>query len=88
MKLTTLTCLAAAAAPLLSCSSPQSSSSDEATMANTPRVAAQALDTLKSRYPNLDEARAAKGVAQAAALWRARATAAQSALWSSAQPNT
>jgi hypothetical protein len=40
-------------------------------MKNNPLVAAQTLDSLKARYPNLDVARATKGVAQAAALWRA-----------------
>ncbi|MDR2814994.1 MAG: hypothetical protein LBB79_10140 [Prevotellaceae bacterium] len=69
MKLTTLTCLAAVTAPLLSCSGLQRSN-NETTMSSNPRIAAQALDSLKARYPNLDESRAAKGVAQAAALWR------------------
>jgi hypothetical protein len=70
MKLTTLTCLAAVAAPLLSCSGLRSNRSDETTMISNPQTAARALDTLRSRHPHLDEARAAKGVAQAAALWR------------------
>jgi hypothetical protein len=65
---------AAAAAPLLLCSSSCSSSSNKddvaAMVKSNPRVAAQAVDSLKLRYADLDVERAAKGVAQAAALWR------------------
>lgn len=71
MKLVTLTCLAAIAAPLLSCSSSsRSAHDDEPTMSANPLAIAQALDSLKARHPRIDEARAAKGIAQAAALWR------------------
>ncbi|MDR0712509.1 MAG: hypothetical protein LBF67_09245 [Prevotellaceae bacterium] len=70
MKTTTFICLTAAATmPLLSCSS-SSTNDDVAMIKSNPRVAAQAVDSLKSRYADLDVERASKGVAQAAALWR------------------
>ncbi|MDR1342159.1 MAG: hypothetical protein LBK18_02760 [Prevotellaceae bacterium] len=69
MKQVNFILLTVAAVSLLLCSSPVAN--DDAAMINSnPRAAAQAVDSLKARYGNLDVARAAKGVAQAAALWR------------------
>ncbi|MDR0415025.1 MAG: hypothetical protein LBH84_06385 [Prevotellaceae bacterium] len=77
MKPSNFILLTAAAVPLLSCSS-LSTNTDAAMVESNPQAVAQAVDSLKARYANLDTARAARGVAQAAALWRASDGSAES----------
>ncbi|MDR1416602.1 MAG: hypothetical protein LBJ57_04190, partial [Prevotellaceae bacterium] len=69
MKQSNFILLTVAAALLLSCRSPLANE-DAAMIKSNPHVVAQAVDSLRSRYADLDVARAARGAAQVAALWR------------------